>query len=258
MVADVTKDRSIAGIIIYSYDRFSRSGAKGMTLLEDLQPGIRIIWVTQKIDDNTPNGIFQEQVQLLFSKLDNDQRRDKSVSGIKSMLQKGFWPHGTPLGFTKLNKFATADKHVYVVNETGKLLKRAFEWKATMGFSNKQIIEKLSLKGLKISLKHLAWIFSNVFYCGYISSRYFPGELIKGKHPALVDMATFLKANAISRNNSRSGVPKRLNVEELPLKVFFGMRYPTARSPVTRIRRKSCFITSQGTTAPMSAYRPKI
>jgi hypothetical protein len=62
--------------------------------------------------------------------------------------------------------------------------------------------------GVRVTIRHLAWILANPFYCGYISVVLLPGEIIKGKHPALIDEETFLKANQISKSNPRSGVKK--------------------------------------------------
>ncbi len=237
MIEEIRKDTSIAAIIIYSYDRFSRSGSNGIFLLENLRNlGVRIISITQEVDSFTPTGNFQENLYMLLSKLDNDMRRDKSVSGTKSILQKGYWPYHTPLGYKNLNKHATADKHHYIITADGELLKKAFLWKASGRFSNQQIIENLDLLGLKISLRNIAWIFSNTFYCGYISSSMLPGELIKGKHPALIDEKTFLLVNEISKQNSRTGVPKKLSVDSLPLKVF--MKDYETGSPFTGYHNK--------------------
>ena len=237
MLADIAKDKSVSAILIYSYDRFSRSGANGIFLLENLRKlGVKIIAVTQEVDSFTPTGNFQENLYMLLSKLDNDMRRDKSISGTKSMIKKGYWPYSTPRGYTNTVKYATADKHLYVINDEGKLLRRAFEWKASGKFSNQQIIDKLALKGMVMSLRYMAWIFANPFYCGYVYSSLLPGELIAGKHPALISEDIFLKANNISRQNAISGVPKKLDVDELPLKVFFKDMY--SNSPFTGYKNK--------------------
>ncbi len=259
MLSDTKKDSSISIILIYSYDRFSRSGANGIFLLENLRKlGVKIIAITQEVDSFSPTGNFQENLYMLLSKLDNDMRRDKSISGTKSIIRKGYWPYSTPTGYTNTVKFSTADKHVYIINEKGWLLKKGFEWKAMGRYTNQQIIEKLALKGLKITLRYIAWIFANPFYCGYVYSSLLPGELIKGKHPALVDENTFLKVNNISKQNTRSGVPKRLNVDELPLKVFAKDFF--SKSPFTgyQNKKKNLFYyksRGQGTKTSISAKK---
>jgi DNA invertase Pin-like site-specific DNA recombinase len=157
MLADIAKDSSVSAILIYSYDRFSRSGSNGIFLLENLKKlGVKIISVTQEVDSFTPTGSFQENLYMLLSKLDNDMRRDKSISGSKSIIKKGYWPYPTPLGYTNTVKYATADKHIYVINNQGILLRSAFEWKASGKYSNQQIIDKLALKGLKVTIRNMA------------------------------------------------------------------------------------------------------
>ncbi|MES2431707.1 MAG: recombinase family protein [Bacteroidota bacterium] len=240
MLADIKKDRSIVAIIVYSYDRFSRSGANGIFLLENLRKlGVRIIAITQEVDSLTPTGSFQENLYMLLSKLDNDMRRDKSVSGTRSIIRKGFWPYSTPIGYTNTNKHATADKHCYEINDKGILLKKAFEWKASGKYTNQQIIKKLHTKGLDIRLKYIAWIFANPFYCGYVYSSLLPGELIPGKHPTLIDKEVFLIVNEIKSKNPISGIPKVRSRDELPLKVF--MKDAVSGSPFTGYLKKGHF-----------------
>ncbi len=238
MLAEIKKDQSIANVLVYSYDRFSRSGANGIFLLENLRKlGVRIIAITQEVDSFTPTGMFQENLYMLISKLDNDMRKDKSMAGTKSILKKGFWPYATPMGYENKNKFATADKHEYVITSNGLLIRQAFKWKADGKYSNQEILVKLQAKGLKLSLHNFRWIFSNVFYCGYIKSSLLPGELIKGRHPALIDEDTFIKANNISLENPRSGLPKMYRTDALPLKVF--AKDETSLSPFTGYLHRS-------------------
>ena len=232
MLKDIEKDTSVAGILVYSYDRFSRSGANGIFLLENLQKlGVRIVAITQEVDSSTPTGNFQQNLYMLLSKLDNDMRKDKSVSGTKSILRKGFWPYATPIGYNNQNKHATADKHLYIINEDGLLIKKAFQWKASGKMTNQQILDKLKAKGLKISIRHIAWVLANPFYCGYIISSLLPGEVNIGKHPILIDEKTFLLANNIGNEDPRHGVLKMRNHLDLPLKIF--MKDIVNKSPFT-------------------------
>ena len=232
MLKDIEQDKKVAGILVYSYDRFSRSGANGIFLLENLQKlGVKIVAITQEVDSFTPTGNFQQNLYMLLSKLDNDMRKDKSISGTKSILRKGYWPYATPVGYTNQNKHATADKHIYIINEDGLLIKKAFQWKASGKMTNQQIVEKLNAMKLKIKLRHMAWILANPFYCGYIISSLLPGEVNLGKHPPLIDEKTFLMANNIGSQDPRHGVIKMKNQDDLPLKIF--MKDVTNKIPFT-------------------------
>jgi len=251
MLKDIEKDTSVAGILVYSYDRFSRSGSNGIFLLENLQKlGVKIVAITQELDSSTPTGNFQQNLYMLLSKLDNDMRKDKSVSGTKSILRKGFWPYATPIGYINQNKHATADKHLYIINEEGLLIKKAFQWKASGKMTNQQILDKLKAKGLKISIRHIAWVLANPFYCGYIISSLLPGEVNIGKHPTLIEEKKFLLANNIGNEDPRHGVLKMRNHIDLPLKIF--MKDIVDKSPFTGYfnKNKKIYTIKPGTKEP--------
>ena len=221
MLAEIKRDRSIASILVYCYDRFSRSGSNGIFLLENLKElGIKVIAITQELDTNTATGKFQESLFMLLSKLDNDMRKDKILSGTRSILRKGYWPYMIPMGYDNLNKHTSADKHILVINGIGNFIQIAFKMKASGKYSLVEIAESLRIKGWNIKAKTLSWIFSNKFYCGFITSSLLPGELIKGNHPAVISEEVFMKANSILLKNPRAGIPKFHKNDELPLKVF--------------------------------------
>jgi hypothetical protein len=46
------------------------------------------------------------------------------------------------------------------------------------------------------------------------------GKLIKGMHPALIDLETFLKANDVMQRMPTAGKPKQYRHAKVPLKVF--------------------------------------
>jgi len=180
--------------------------------------------------------MFHENLYMLLSKLDNDMRRDKSVMGTKSILRKGYWPYGIPMGYENKNKYARADRHEIVINKDGMLLKMAFKWKVEGKLCNKEIVALLEAKGLKLNTKNLALIFSNPFYCGYLSCRILPGELIEGKHPAIVDETMFMKVNNIVKENPIAGIPHQYRKDALPLKVFVKEEF--SGSPLTGYHNK--------------------
>jgi hypothetical protein len=86
--------------------------------------------------------------------------------------------------------------------------------------TNREIVERLSIRGLRLTVKNFRWALSNVFYAGYVTGKLLDHKLIKGHHPGLIDMKTFLKANELLVEASNAGVSKCPRQEELPLKVF--------------------------------------
>ena len=101
MLSYVKKSKEkISYIIVYSVDRFSRSGANAIYLKEQLrQQGVHILAVSQPSDTATPSGSLQQNIQFIFSEYDNQLRREKCMSGVKEALLRGY----SLLIFSKFN-----------------------------------------------------------------------------------------------------------------------------------------------------------
>ena len=213
MINYVTRDKEVNVILVYSYDRFSRTGAEASMLKALLKSkGVYVVSVTQPIDPDTASGDFMEDVLLLFSKFDNTIRKDKCVCGMRECLRRGEWFCKAPIGYDKVKK----DKHHYLtVNWKGELLRKAFRWKADEGLSNPEICDRLKSMGLDIDRKQLSYIFLNPIYCGYIRHNLLEeGELVKGNHEPIVDVETFKRINGMSK----AGYEQKEITENYPLK----------------------------------------
>ena len=237
LLSYVKKDKEISFIIVYNYDRFSRTGPAAAQLSDELRKvGITVKSVTQELDSSTPSGRLQENFFHLFNHYDNDQRSNRTSVNTREVMLKGYWPYHTPLGYQNLKAKHRACDHQYVITEHGKLLKKAFEWKGEGVLTNKEIIEKLSSRGLRLTEKNFRWVLSNPFYAGYVTGKLVGGQLIRGQHPALVDLKTFMKANDLLQSAVNVGIPKEHRKEELPLKVF--AREWASGSPLTGYLKK--------------------
>ncbi len=192
-VKQQSSDR-ISYIIVYSTDRFSRSGANAIYIASELKKqGIAVISVTQPTDSYSASGNLQQNIQFIFSEYDNQLRREKCLAGTRERLLSGFWVTKAPLGYDQITR---GQSQTITINADGEKLKLAFEWKAS-GMQTTDIADKLNLMGLKITAKRLSDLFRNVFYCGLLSHNQLDGKVIKGRHPALVDRETFLQANEV-------------------------------------------------------------
>lgn len=60
MLTFVKRSKNINYVIVYSYERFSRSGINGASIANDLikKHGIITLAVTQELDPTTPAGAF--------------------------------------------------------------------------------------------------------------------------------------------------------------------------------------------------------
>jgi site-specific DNA recombinase len=221
MLTYIRKDRDISYVIVINYDRFSRTGPAAAQISASLRKqGILVKAVLQDIDTTTASGRLQENVFHVFNHFDNENKSERTSVNTREVMLKGYWPYQTPLGYKNLKPKHRAYEHQYVIAPEGKLIKKAFELKVEGVLTNKEICERLSAKGLKLTEKNIRWILSNPFYAGYVTGRLVGGKLIKGKHPALIDLKTLLKANDLLKKAVNAGVAKSARKEDLPLKIF--------------------------------------
>lgn len=181
--------------------------------------GILVCSATQEVDATTSSGTFQQDLFFLFSKFDNDIRRDKTLAGIREKLRKGYVSGSIPFGYTNMNPGRGKNPEL-VINRDGELLKRAFDLKFKHNWSNVRISDELKKFGWRKTYKELSLYFRNPFYCGVIISSLIPGELIEGKHPPVVSKDVFLRINNILAEQRATGYQYDSYEENLPLKQF--------------------------------------
>jgi len=90
---------SVSQILVYAVDRFSRTGGGAIKLAQDLREkfGVAINAVSQPSDVNTPTGVFQQNIQFLFSNYDNVLRRQRVIAGMTYKFERGEWVVRPPL-----------------------------------------------------------------------------------------------------------------------------------------------------------------
>jgi len=204
----------ISFILVYSLDRFSRTGDSAIFIAGELKKtGVNIMAVTQPIDTNSHAGALQQNIQFIFGKYDNDLRRQKTIDGMREKLLRGEWIGHAPTGYSFVKG---AEKQTIIINEKGALVKQAFVWRAN-GMTYDQISEKLKHMGLTLPKQTLGDIYRNPFYCGFMCHNLLNGEVVKGKHPALIDEDLFLRANELKGTD---GYKTNKANDNLPLKVF--------------------------------------
>jgi site-specific DNA recombinase len=213
---------SISHLLVYSLSRFSRTGGEAIKIADEIRDkyGVVILAVTQPIDTTNAGGKFQQDIQLLFSRFDNDIRKQQCHAGIREKMEQGYWARMAPLGYDSIRE---NNKRTLKINKTGRLIKQAFEWKAR-GMKNEAIMERLAARGLKLYAQKLSYIFSNVFYCGMITDKILEGKMVEGKHEPLVSRQLFLEVNEIRKTANKYGTHHETENNNIPLKL-------TARCP---------------------------
>jgi site-specific DNA recombinase len=223
MLSFLKKSRDkISYIIVYSVDRFSRSGANAIYIAEQLKKQrIVVCSVTQPTDASTASGSLQQNIQFIFSQYENQQRKEKCMAGVKEMLLRGEWCTAPPFGYDIVK---TEGERKIVVNSKGKLLRKAFHWKAKEKVTSEEILRRLAAQGLKLYNQQLSRLLRNPFYCGLLVHTALEGQVIQGNHEKLISEELFLEVNGILAENAQG---YRVNPEndDLPLKRFLKCEY---------------------------------
>ena len=218
MLKYVKQSGYVGYIIVYSYDRFSRTGSSAAQISQELNnQGIQVKAVTQEVDTNSAAGKFQQNLFYMFSQFDNELRKDKTITAMTDLLRKGYWLWTPPVGYINKKKYHKAVDWEIVPSKEWKLIKKAFAWKLKGIYSNTDIIDKLKNLGITIDERRLSEMFKNPFYCGVLVSKMIPGEIIEGKHQALVSKEDFLKINSIETHHPKH---RKAENDNLPLKQF--------------------------------------
>lgn len=219
----------VSHILVYTLDRFSRTGGGAIKVAEDLREkyGVTVFAVTQPADTSNASGVLQQSIHFIFSQYDNQLRKQRAIAGMKEKFQKGIWVVKPPMGYDIVK---TGGVRKIVVNATGKHLKKAFIWKSE-GLKNEDIIERLNRLGLKMYKQQLTKIFKNPFYCGLLCHGLLEGQVVEGTHEKLISRDIFLKVNEIHQSSGGYGVPHKKEVDEVPLKVF--IRCSDCNAPFT-------------------------
>jgi site-specific DNA recombinase len=226
----------ISYIIVYSVDRFSRSGGNAIYITEQLKKqGVIVLSVTQPTDATTPSGSLQQNIQFIFSEYDNQLRKEKCMAGVKDALIRGEWCHRAPFGYDIVKRDG---KRRLVVNEKGKLLKKAFLWKANENLSTEECRLKLQSLGLNIYHQKLTNIFRSPFYCGLIAHTALDGKVIEGTQERLITKEMFLKINS-QLDENRHGYSLKRDNDDVPLKNFIKCGHCGSSMPGYLVKKKN-------------------
>ena len=188
-------------IAIKFISRFSRSGGKAISLVDDLvyNKCIHLLETSTGLCTDNEKGRIQIYEKLLEAEKENIQRLERTLPGMKSLLEAGNWLGKAPLGYDTYGKRVIDDnklrgKQKIVLNEQGEHLREAWKWKV-LGWSDAQIKKELwDRYQMKVTICRLGYIWSNPFYAGVCVNKLLD-KPVKGNWEAIVSEADFFKIN---------------------------------------------------------------
>ncbi len=206
------KEGRINCVVVYKVDRLSRSLLDFSQLLEFFDKNnVVFVSVTQQFNTNTSMGRLTLNILLSFAQFEREIISERTKDKMSAARKRGQWLGGrTPYGFVKKEKGAklTADPDeaaivkkifdLYLNGHTSleitKIMNEAEvttrQWTTKTG--------KLCGKG-KFSSNRVLYILKNYAYIGKVDSN---GQIYAGQQEALIDEATFIKAQRRLEQNT--------------------------------------------------------
>jgi site-specific DNA recombinase len=195
-------------ILLNTINRFSRTGGGGVSLATELVEKMKV----HLIDVSTGNSTETEQGKLLIyhdllkARQENIDRLKHTIPGMMRHIKNGYWLGNAPKGYDQFGpkvkdiRFYAKEQRI-VLNDEGKLLKKAWQWKL-QGEKDFMIRQRLESLGLKISKQMLSDIWRNTFYCGVSNHRMLDGVVTRGKWEKMVSEQDFLMVQEILKGNN--------------------------------------------------------
>ena len=209
-------------ILVYKMSRFSRTGGGAIGLVSYLVDDLKVhlIEVSSGLNTTTERGKAAVWESLFHAFRENLERKEIIIPNMKAFLKAGNHFSRAPEGYDHYgpkvrNEKLFSHKQKIVINETGKLLKEAWQWKLSGLHSDAQILLKLANRGLKIQPQKISVIWRNPFYCG-INTNKLLDEPVKGNWEAIVSVQDFMKVQQLLENNN-SGYQHKKEEDDRPL-----------------------------------------
>ena len=195
------------GILVYVMNRFSRTGGNAISIAEELisKTGVHLIEVSSGMDTSSETGKHMIYSKLLEARKQNLDRLEHTIPGMRKFVSTGHFLGTVPIGYNHygprvvdITKREISQR--IVINEDGKKLKLAWEWKAG-GMPDYKIIEKLKVLGLSLTKQNLSSMWRRPFYCGVQTNKLTEGNPVKGTWEPLVSEELFWKVDSIINEN---------------------------------------------------------
>ncbi len=215
LLADIEAGK-VDSIVVYKYDRLSRSLADFMKLLEVLDKHhVTFVAVTQPFDTRTSAGRFMVHMLLNFAQFEREMIADRTRDKMRAARRKGKWIGGYPvLGYDLVPKggalvvnpaeaarvreifrlYLQLGSLIPVVEELERRDSRMKAWTTRDGHERGgSLFNKTTLHNL----------LTNVIYTGRVK---FEGKLCEGEQERIVDDETFNRVQEqLNRNGRRGG-----------------------------------------------------
>jgi site-specific DNA recombinase len=198
---------SISYVIVHKVDRLARSREDDVAInLAIRHAGAQLVSATENIDE-TPSGKLLHGIMATIAEFYSSNLAMEAKKGMRQKAKLGGTPGLAPLGYVNVRQRIEGReiRTVAIDPERAPLIQWMFEAYASGAWTMSQLQEELDGRGLRIpatakrparpvSIQHIDKMLVNRYYLGYVK---FEGVWYEGRHPALIDQATFDRVQAV-------------------------------------------------------------
>jgi site-specific DNA recombinase len=214
LLADVEAGK-VDCIVVYKYDRLSRSLADFMKLLEILdRHHVTFVAVTQPFDTRTSAGRFMVHMLLNFAQFEREMIAERTRDKMRAARRKGKWIGGYPiLGYDVAPKGGALLVNPAEAKRVREILALYLQLGALIAVLDELERREWRMKtwttrdgvrrgGSRFTKTTLHSLLTDVAYVGRVR---FEGKLFDGEHEGIIDDGTFNRAQEHLHRNFSKG-----------------------------------------------------
>ena len=214
-------------IIVHKLDRFSRSVADVLTIMNELEElNVAFISFAEQFDFTTPIGRATLTMMAAFAQWYLDNLSQETAKGKRARAEKGLWNSAVPFGYAVDYKKDGGDGLAYPDEDEREGVLYAFEQYVTGMYSNNDIARLLNEadyrpkgrgeRALRLFSKDTVTdILQNRFYLGEVQ---YKGEWYEGVHEPIIPEELFERCQRVrQQRRPRLGTTARSGSRVYPL-----------------------------------------
>lgn len=204
-------------VIFDDLKRFARDTRFHLDLRDAFRlRGAQVECLNFKFDD-TPEGEFIETIMAAQGALERKQNGRQVAQKMKARMQSGYWIHNPPAGF-KYETVKNRGKLLCFDEPVASIVRDGFEGYANGRFQSQAEVKRFfesfpdfprNKKGI-VTQQRVTDILIQPLYTGYICSKNYGINWLKGHHPALISVETYQKVQ--ERRDGVAKAPQRKNI----------------------------------------------
>lgn len=201
------KKQNIQCVIVHKIDRLARNLHDDVMIgLAIKKAGATLVSVTENIDE-TPSGRLLHGIMATIAEFYSRNLAAEAFKGATEKAKRGGTPFQAPIGYVNVTERVNRrEVHTIALDQSrAPLIRWAFECYATGDYSELELLDQLSKRGLRTRLRSrskvepishggLNKLLQNRYYLGYVT---YCGVEYKGNHQPLVTPAVFAAGQAI-------------------------------------------------------------